>query len=52
MEKDKYVSSVTKEDKGAFMGVTSYLKDLEVEENTCCYLFGNPYMLREVEVLI
>ena len=44
-----YVACVTAEDGGAFRGrVTDYLKTISLDDQTYCYLCGNPYMLRDV----
>ncbi len=52
-EKDRYISCVTKGSGGVFNGkVTQYIKDLEIEEGTFCYICGNQFMVRDVHKIL
>jgi NAD(P)H-flavin reductase len=50
---ESYFSCITGEEGGDFKGrVTSFLKDYNIGTDTNCYIFGNPYMLREVNNIL
>jgi radical SAM protein with 4Fe4S-binding SPASM domain len=53
IDPEHYVSCVTADDGGNFKGrITHYLKNLNVEPGTFCYICGNPYMLRSVNEML
>ncbi len=50
---ENYVSCMTRDISGNFHGrVTDYLKNYEIDNNTLCYICGNPYMLKLVEDML
>ncbi|MBN2638816.1 MAG: hypothetical protein JXR65_06985 [Bacteroidales bacterium] len=52
-DKDRYISCTSRDDKGSFRGrVTDYIKQVDIDKNTHCFLCGNFEMIRDAMDLL